>query len=322
MIRPLLLAACILVPWSISARAVDLPVWSPDAEDHPSTQSLHTFAEQAASLNGHASVKFLPVNAVASNAALVAQLQGGQIGVAVIKATSVTKLVPEAKVLQLPFLFKDSRQMFAQLDGAVGDEIKAEMAKKGVVALGWYYGGTRSLVLRNKPPASLSQLSGLKVRIANRFDLRQMVSALGGKPEILPYQDVNAALDAGTIDGAENDLLSYEDSEEYKHAPYFVQSNHAVQFEALVVSAVIWNKLSETERTKLQAVAKASVLSDREMWTKRVAAAHTHLEKEGVKFVDLHDNTVLFSHVSDSYRPFITNPKTSGLLLRLMTARN
>lgn len=320
--RTFLFAVSMLVTWSFSARAADLPIWSSEPEDHPSTQSLRIFAEQAANVNAHASLKVLPTAAVSSNANLIAQLQNGQIGIAVIKAASVAKMVPEAKVLQLPFLFKDSRQMFAQLDGSVGDEIKAQMANKGVVVLGWYYAGTRSLFLRNRPPASLSQLSGLKVRIANRFDLRQMVSALGGKPEVLPYQDVNAALDAGTIDGAENDLLSYESSQQYKHAPFFVQSNHAVQFETLVISSVIWNKLSDSERKKLQAAAKASVLSDRDMWAKRVTAARTHLEKEGVKFIDLHDNTVLFSHVSNSYRPYIENPKTSGLLLRLMTARS
>jgi TRAP-type C4-dicarboxylate transport system substrate-binding protein len=321
MIRNLLSAAVLTLSLSVSAHAAELSAWSPQPEDHPTSLAMQNFLLQAKDIDGHHDLKILPISAAGDQNKLIRSLQSGDINVAVLTASTVTKLVPKAKVLQLPFLFRDAKQMFVQLDGQVGKEIEAEMAAKGMIVLGWYDGGTRSLYLRNKPPASLYELSGLKLRIPNRGDLRQMVTALGGEPEILAYENVTGALDAGSIDGAENDMLSYEADQHYKHARYFVQSNHSVQFEALVVSAVLWNHLSEAGRKSMQDAGRASAQSDRDMWGKRMLAARTRLEKDGVKFIDLRDNTVFFSHVSESYKPYIENPKTSDLLLRLMTAR-
>jgi TRAP-type C4-dicarboxylate transport system substrate-binding protein len=188
--------------------------------------------------------------------------------------------------------------------------------------LGWYDGGSRSFYMRNRPVRSVNDLEGLKVRIPNRADLRETVSALGGVPQMLSYQDVNAAFDAGAIDAAENDLLSYEADQHYKRAKYFVTSNHAVQYETLVVSAVVWNKLSETERAGLREAGRDSALADREIWAKRMVAARTRLEKEGVKFIEQRDSMAFASRVSASYKPFMENPVTASLLLRLMTAKS
>lgn len=321
MIRNFLSVAILTLALSVSAHAADLSAWSPQPEDHPTSLALQNFLLQVKDIDGHHDPKILPISAAGDQNKLIHSLQNDDINVAVLTASTVTKLVPKAKVLQLPFLFRDAKQMFAQLDGQVGKEIEAGMAAKGLIVLGWYDGGTRSLYLRNKPPSSLSELSGLKLRIPNRFDVKQMVTALGGQPEVLAYDSVPGALDSGSIDGAENDMLSYEADQHYKHARYFVQSNHSVQFEALVVSAVLWNRLSDAGRKSMQDAGRASALNDRDMWNRRLLAARTRLEKDGVKFIDLRDNTVFFSRVSESYKPYMENPKTSDLLLRLMTAR-
>lgn len=321
MIRNLLCSALLALLCSVAAQAAELSAWSPQAEDHPTTLSLEAFLAQAKDIDGHADPRLLPKEAASDQNKLIHGLQTGEINVAVLTSSVVTKLVPKAKVLQLPFLFRDSKQMFAQLDGQVGKEIEAEMLTKGIVIVGWYDGGTRSLFFRNKPPVSLTELSGLKMRVPNRSDLRMMVSALGGTPETMAYDRINGALDNASIDGAENDLLSYEADQTYKHAKYFVQSNHSVQFEALVVSAAYWNRLSPAGRKSLMTAGRASAMGDRDMWSKRLVAARTRLEKDGVKFTDLRDNAMFFSHVTDSYKPYFSNPGRADLLLRLMTAR-
>lgn len=307
---------------SLASNAADLNAWSPQPEQHPTTIALQGMLSRLKESNSRFDASLMPVAAASNQNKLIAGLQSGEIGVAVLTSSTVVRLAPQAKVLALPFLFRDAKQMFKQLDGDVGKEFEKAMADKGVIVLGWYDGGSRSFYMRNRPVRSVNDLEGLKVRIPNRTDLRETVSALGGVPQMLSYQDVNAAFDAGAIDAAENDLLSYEADQHYKRAKYFVTSNHAVQYEALVVSAVVWNKLSETERAGLREAGRDSALADREIWAKRMVAARTRLEKEGVKFIEQRDSMAFASRVSASYKPFMENPATASLLLRLMTAKS
>ncbi len=305
---------------SFSAGAAELKLWSPQPAQHPTTAALQGVAERVSRTSGRFEGKLLPSGGK-KQSELLGELKSGEIGVAVLTGPTLARLVPTAGVLQLPFVFRDSKQMFAVLDGEVGKEIERNLEAQGLVALGWLNGGARSFYMREKP-ASLSDMQSAKVRIPNRADLKTLVSSLGGTPVVMPYDGVPSAFEAGDIDIAENDLLSYEADQHYKRAKYFVQTNHFVQFEALVVSSTVWAQLTEAERKGLREAGRAAAQSNRETWNRRLAAAQKRLEKEGVKFIEVRDNTVMASRVSAVFKPYMENPETSSLLLRLLTMRS
>ena len=305
----------------LSAPAAELVYWSPQAVEHPSTLALKGFVARLQNVDtSFDSARLLSQKDGGSQSQLIKAVQQGAIGVAVMNAGTVERVAAEARVLALPFLFRDSRQLFAQLDGQVGQSIEQTLAAKGLILLGWFDGGSRSFYMRDKPQ-SIADFQAAKVRIPNRTDLKSLVSTLGGTPTPLAYDQVNAALDDGSIDGAENDMLSYEADQHYKHARYFVTNSHFVQFEALVVSAEVWKRLPDDARSALQAAGRSAAQADREMWTKRVQQARARLEKEGVKFVEAPGN-VVNSRVATLYKPYLDNPATSALLVRLMTSRS
>jgi TRAP-type C4-dicarboxylate transport system substrate-binding protein len=305
---------------SIAAHATELNFWSPQPQQHPTTQALQSLADRITRNSGRFESRLLP-SAGKGQSALLAELKSGDIGVAVLTGSTVAKLAPTSNVLQLPFVFRDSKQMFAVLDGDVGKDIEQSMEAQGLILLGWFNGGARSFYTRDKP-GSLSDLQSAKVRIPNRADLKTLVNSLGGTPVVLPYDGVPAAFESGEIDVAENDLLAYEADQHYKRAKFFVQTNHFVQFEALVVSSTVWAQLSEAERKSFRDAGRAAAQLDRETWTRRLASARTRLEKEGVKFIEVRDNTVMASRVSAVFKPYFDNPATSTLLLRLLTMRS
>lgn len=312
--------ATVLLP--ASALAAEFAAWSPQAPEHPSSLALQSFLDKVKDIDGERfTPKFEPVSAIGDQNKLFKALRTGELSASVLTSSAVAKLAPSAQVLQLPFIFRDSKQMFAVLDGDIGKNVEKELREKGLVVLGWYDGGTRSFYMRNKPSHSTADFQGLKVRIPNRTDLKNLVTVLGGSPVVMGYDKVNAALESQEVDSAENDLLSYEADQHYKNAKYFVMSNHFVQFEALVVSDAVWKQLSDADKKAFRAAARESAMADRDMWTKRMAAARTKLEKEGVKFIDPRNSTAYISRVSSIYKPFMDNPATSATLLRLMTER-
>lgn len=316
--RPVLFALFSLL--SLTASAAELNFWSPQPAQHPTTAALQAVVDRVGRISGRFEAKLLPSGGKGQSA-LMAELKSGEIGVAVLTGPTLSRLVPTAAVLQLPFVFRDSKQMFTVLDGEVGKDIERSLEAQGLIALGWLNGGARSFYMREKP-ASLSDLQSTNVRIPNRADLKTLVNSLGGTPVVLPYDAVPAAFDSGEINVAENDLLAYENDQHYKRAKYYVRTNHFVQFEALVVSSTLWAQLNDAERKGLREAGRAAAQGNRETWVRRLAQAQKRLEKEGVVFVEVRDNTVMASRVSAVFRPYLENPATSTLLLRLLTMRS
>lgn len=315
-----LLVLCVAA--ALPAQAADFSAWSPQIEEHPSTVALRSFLERFQAATGQAPKQLLPVAAGKDQTKLLESIRKGDIGVAVLSGSAVGKVAPMAEVMRLPFILRNSRQMFGLLEGELGQDMEQRLAASGMVLLGWYDGGSRAIYSRNKLD-SAAALQQVKIRVPERRDLTSLVSSLGGTPLQLPYKDVNTAFESGQIDAAENDLLSYEAEGHYKRARYYyLNNNHIVQFEALVVSKALWDRLSPAQREAVMKSGKESARFNRDIWTQRMAKARTRLEKEGVKFVEYGDSSVLLSRVAAIYKPYMQNPATQGLLVRLMTSRS
>ncbi|MFT3734917.1 MAG: TRAP transporter substrate-binding protein DctP [Rhodocyclaceae bacterium] len=166
---------------------------------------------------------------------VVPKFKKGEIDFAVLSNVALTEAVPEMEVLSLPFLFSDQEHMLRVLDGGIGMSLEESLAKKGYIVLAWYNGGSRSFYSRSKPLRFSTDFEKLRMRVANRESMISMVKALGGVPSTMAFDKVGDALKNGELDAAENDILSYEITEHYKIAPWFVFSHHNVLPEALVV---------------------------------------------------------------------------------------
>ena len=315
----LLLALTLLC--SAPLHAANFAAWSPQIEEHPSTVSLREFMGQLQSITGKAPSSLLPIAAGRDQNALLESIRKQDIGVAVLTGSAVGRMAPMANVMRLPYILGNARQMFSMLDGDIGRKMEAQLAAEGIVVLGWYDGATRTIYSRKKID-SVGALKDVKIRVPARKDLSDLITALGGAPLQLPYAEVNSAFDSGKIDAAENDLLSYEAEGHYKRAPfYYMNNNHIVQFEALVVPKSWFDKLPAAQRTALMEAGRKSALANREMWVQRMARTRARLEKEGVKFVEYGNSGVLLSRAAEAYRPYMQDPATRDLLVMLMTNR-
>jgi len=118
-------------------------------------------------------------------------------------------IVPEANVVSLPFIFKNTDHVWRVLDGKAGDMIRSGLEKKGLVALAWYDGGSRSFYNSKKPIHTPEDVKGLKVRVMGNDLYSGMISALGGNPSPMAFSEVYQSLKTGVVDGAENNWPSY-----------------------------------------------------------------------------------------------------------------
>lgn len=305
----------------LTAQAAELKGWTQQTDDYPVTQGMQFFADQIkAKTNGKYTGKVYANASLGDQNKALQMLAAGQVDFAVVNNTPLSKAVPKMEVLSLPFLFRSSRHLFSIMDGDVGEGLEKELLAKGFVVLGWYDGGGRSFYTRNKPLRFATDYAGERIRVADNKLFKDMVSALGATPVVVAYKDINAAFESGTIDGAENNLPSFEAEQHYKYAKYYSFDNHIVLPEALVVSMALWNRLSPEERDIFREAGHDSAVFQREQFAKRIQASRAKLEKEGVKFYELKDPGPFIARMGDIYRPYTDNPSTSGLVISIMTA--
>ena len=315
-----LLTALLLLSTLGTTQAAELKGWVLESQDYPKHQGMQYFFEQLRIRSGgRYEGKVLWKETAGDQKTVLPKFQKGELDVAVLSNTPLYQAVPEMEVLSLPFIFKNTEHMLKTLDGEIGQDLEKSLAAKGYIVLAWYDGGARSFYSRTKLLSHASDYSHMKVRVANKPELQRMVTALGGEPVNLAYDKVKGALESGEIDVAENDLISYQLSEQYKFAKYYVISNHSVLPEAMVVSTQLWAKLSPADRQMFKDSARESASQMRILWAQKTALIRKKLEKEGVKFYDMSDNSGFVSRLRGVYAPVLSNPKSGDLMLKVMT---
>ena len=114
--------------------------------------------------NGTATMQIFPNNQVGNEPQMIEGVLTGSLDIAVPSNAPLTNFVPELKIFDMPFLFKDQRHMNRVLRGPARDEIAKAVAAKNLQLLGVYGVGTRHIMTTKKKVLSIDDLKGLKIR--------------------------------------------------------------------------------------------------------------------------------------------------------------
>jgi TRAP-type C4-dicarboxylate transport system substrate-binding protein len=314
-------AAQLFTP-AVLAATTPLKGWVLESGDYPNHQGLvEFFRVLKQSSNGRYDGSVLWRQDIGAQKDILPKFKKGELDFAILSNLALTDAVPEMEVLSLPFLFRDTDHMLSVLDGDIGKDLEKRLATQGLIVLAWYNGGSRSFYARTKPPHYSTEFVKLRIRVANRPTMIAMVKSLRGEPSTLDYDKVGEALKNGELDMAENDILSYEISEHYKYAPYYIFSYHNVLPEALVVSTQRWAALSEADRDLVRDAAQQSATYMRKQRVQLEAKVKARLEKAGVKFSSLKGTENFVARMKDTYAPALKNQQSTDLMFRIMSSQ-
>lgn len=295
-----------------------LRAWNIHPEGYPVTEAVKSFAEEVGKVTkGKYQVEVFSNASLGDQPKAVQMLKNGEIDIAEFSSGPLSDAVPGIKVLNLPFLFKDSAHMFRHLDGKLGDRFAANLKASGFVVVGWYDGGARSFYCV-KPIASVSDLGGKRIRVQQSDVYIEMVKLLGATPVALPFKDVLGALQQDKVDCAENNLPSYESTGHFKVAKNVYVTNHVISPEALVVSTKLWDRLDKDEKVAVAAAGAKSALLMRDLWNKRVLSSLEATTKQGSQFVKVRDVSPMVRRMGPLYAKYMADPKTREELLTII----
>ncbi|MDR3437455.1 TRAP transporter substrate-binding protein [Telmatospirillum sp.] len=234
---------------------------------------------------GNYSVRVYGNSSLGSEKDAVEQCKLGGLDMVRVNTGAFHTIIPETKILSLPFLFRDIEHHRKVIYGPIGDQILAKFEQAGFIGLALWESGSRSIYAK-KPVRNMADIKGMKIRVQSSDLWVDLTKAMGANPTPIPTGEVFTALKTGLVDGAENNYPTYETEHHYEAAPVYSETQHVMAPEVLVFSKKIWDTLNDKERQAIRAAAKDTIPYYQNLWVAKETASKEILVKAGVQFVN------------------------------------
>lgn len=252
--------------------------------DHPVHDAMQFMADRVKQLSGdQLEISIYPAGMIGSEAECLKQVQNGQLDMSKTSTAVLESSVPEMAALSAPYVFRDADHFWKTLNGHVGRELAEK--PKGMRGIAYFDSGERSFYTTKKTIYKPDDLKGLKIRTQQSRSAMDMVSDLGGAPTPIPWGELYTALSQGTVDGAENNLPSFDTGRHMEVCKYFSETGHVRVPDMLVISNATWEKLTPQQRAWLEEAAAEATEYQKKLWAEAEELSRRKAEDAGVQFI-------------------------------------
>ena len=105
-----------------------------------------------------------PSSALGGEREMIEAVQLGTLDFVNTSTGPVGNFVPEVKIVDIPFLFRDYDHARKVMDGPIGQDILTKFPSKGLMALSWTENGFRHMTNNKRAINKPEDASGLKMR--------------------------------------------------------------------------------------------------------------------------------------------------------------
>ena len=289
-----------------AAAPIELRQFHNQAPDSPLHKRLsEMWAAVERETGGKVKVRVFPENdhVPGSDPKAFEMLRSGALEFFTLMGGLISEAVPVADIQGIPFSFRDRTQVYAALDGDLGDLVRAECMAKGIYAVpgGCFENGFRQITSRNAPVREAADLKGVKIRIPAGALFEDLFKTLGAEPIAINSIDIHDALKSGRVDAQENPLYLVESFKIYEYQRYVSLTSHMWSGFNLIANLEHWRSLPEDVRASVARNAPKFVKLQREDNTAANLAMEEGLKKRGMEVVEP-DKASFRPPLADFYR--------------------
>jgi tripartite ATP-independent transporter DctP family solute receptor len=204
-----------------------LGVNTPDT--HPLTVRLMEAAREAGMRSsGRLNITVFSNSQLGGDPEMLSQLRAGGIDLLAAPSMTLSTLVPLSGLPSVGFAFQSYDQVWAAMDGGVGDIVRDAITKTGIVPMKrmWDNGFRQITSSSNRQLNSVDDLKGFKIRVPVTALLTSLFSGLGALPSSISYSELYSALQTHIVEGQENPLAQVATGKLYEVQKYCALSNH------------------------------------------------------------------------------------------------
>src|ERR1700754_4721798 len=204
-----------------------LGVNTPDS--HPLTISLVEASKAIATQSaGRLSISVFTNSQLGGDPEMLSQVRAGGIELLIAPSMTLSTLVPLSGLPSVGFAFQSYDQVWAAMDGAVGDIVRDAISKTGVVPMKrkWDNGFRQITSSSRRQLNAVDDLKGFKIRVPVTALLTSLFSGLGALASSISYSELYSALQTHIVEGQENPLAQVSTGKLYEVQKYCALSNH------------------------------------------------------------------------------------------------
>lgn len=217
-------------------------------------------------------------------------IEAVQLGTQELTFTStgpVPNFVPEARILDIPFLFRDKAHAHAVLDGPIGQEMLAKFDAKGFKALAWGENGVRHMTNNKRAVNAPGDLKGLKMRTMENDVHIAAYKGFGIITTPMAFPEVFTALQQGTVDGQENPLSVITSAKFDQVQKYMSLTGHVYSPAIFLMNKAAFDTLSAADKQIFLDAAKEAVKANRARVAEDDARGVAELRIKGMQIIDV-----------------------------------
>ncbi len=251
---------------------------------------------------------------------ILQQVQMNTIQMGIVTGGPFDTFNPISRVVNYPFLFKDSAQADEILDGPLGGQILKSLESSGFKGLSFSENGFRNLTNSKKPVKSPDDIKGLKVRVMASAIHKAIWSALGANPTPMPWP-IYTELEQGVIDGQENPLWVMEVYKFYEIQKYLSLTRHVYSYHIDVASLKWWGTLDANDQKMVQQAMYDAAVFQRQDNRSKDAGRLKLLREKGMEIVENPDLAAFRAKVESlKEMDLYQDPQVKEMLLKIMEA--
>lgn len=198
-------------------------------ETHPLTIRLTEAAKAiGAQSSGRLNVTVFSNSQLGGDPEMLSQVRSGGIELLAVPSLTLSILVPMSGLPSIGFAFQSYDQVWAAMDGGVGEVVREAIGKAGIIPMKkvWDNGFRQITSSSSRQLNSVDDLKGFKIRVPVTALLTSLFSGLGALPSSISYNELYSALQTHIVEGQENPLAQVSTGKLYEVQKYCALSNH------------------------------------------------------------------------------------------------
>lgn len=240
---------------------------------------------------GKLEITLFPANQLGSDTDLLAQVRSGGVEFFNLSTSILSTLVPVTGILNTGFAFPDYDTVWKAVDGDLGDYVRAQIAKAGILTVSRAWdNGFRQVTSSTRPIKGPEDLRGFKIRVPPAPMLTSLFKALDAGPTPINFNELYSALQTKVVEGQENPLAIIATTRLYEVQKYCSLTGHVWDGYWILGNRRAWQRLPEDLRAIVTREFDKSGLDQRADIAKLSESLRNDLAEKGLEFNDVDRN--------------------------------
>ncbi len=246
--------------------------------------------------DGKLQIDVYPNSTLGSDNAMLGAVREGELDF-YLAGNNLGPVAAVSELPSLPYIFTDNANVFAALDGELGDYIRREVSANGLHAFPYYMqNGFHQLTNVLRPIETARDLRGMTIRTPVEHMPADFFELFGASPKGITFNNMYVSLRDGIVEGQTDPMGVVISLKLYEVQKYLSLTNHWWSGFLLVANHDSWNRLPGEMRDIVTRNQKQYALLQR--------SDVDEINRSATSF--LRDKGMLVNHAdSDSFRPML-----------------